>query len=151
MRHFNCASPVSRMFRAAAVCLPVLSGSSSVDAKSCGKRDAEAALKALAAIDSWGQLHAYYSRFGVCDDGGPADDITERVVRLILGRWSDVSALASESKGDAGFLQFVLSHIDSTADTDDLSKIRDLATRECPSDQTALCGKVRGAAKKALK
>ncbi|WP_156949006.1 hypothetical protein [Bradyrhizobium sp. WSM1417] len=92
----------------------------------------------------------FYSEYSSCDDGGLADDLTERVVRLFNTHWSELHSLSAVTQKDQKFLKFVLSHIDSTADTADLSKLYKSAKQNCPANTALLCRQISDAAKKAL-
>jgi hypothetical protein len=117
----------------------------------CSPRQLRAAEKAVSDLGTWTKLHSFFSRFAGCDDGGIADGITEAVVRLMSDRWEDLQLLADGTKKDPGFAKFVLTHVDSTADTDDLKKILGYSSQRCPSNLSHLCKQIRDAAQTALR
>ena len=117
----------------------------------CSNPRSELAMAALPKAQGWAGLRRYYHQFSACDDGGLADDVTERVVHDLAHHWSWLATLNVAIKGDPGFERYVLGHIDSTADTDDLTEIKRTATVLCPPSLTGLCRKVRTAAVTALR
>jgi hypothetical protein len=134
-----------------AMVLTPVAAASPAWSKGCGSSKLKAATSALSKLKNWAELHAYFTDFAACDDGGAADELTEKVVRLLVDRWDDTNILASEAQNDPKFLKFVVLHIDSTADTDDLDKIRANAAKHCPASLDALCKQIGSAARNALK
>ena len=104
----------------------------------------------MASLDSWQKVYQFYSRFRVCDDGGNADDLTESIVRLLVDRWKEVSQFGQLAHKNPGFKAFVLLHIDSTADTDDLYKIQMLSSQHCPQKYLSLCKEISASVHTAL-
>ena len=117
----------------------------------CGLNRRRAVQAALAGADSWGKLHRFYIGSRGCDDGGLSEDVTESAMRLLADKWTTLSALATEAAADRKFADFVVIHIDSTANTDDLQAVRRHATRQCLPGDKALCGRLSAAAVRALK
>jgi hypothetical protein len=108
----------------------------------CSRRQADAAQTAASHIDNWMKVYLFFSKFGGCDDGGIADDVSEAIVRLMSDKWTELPLFADAAKKNPGFRKFVLSHVDSTADTGDLKKIRANSSQLCPSDLSALCKEI---------
>ncbi|MGU3340959.1 hypothetical protein ACLBXJ_23350 [Methylobacterium mesophilicum] len=119
-------------------------------AKSCDEKMTEEASRGLQSKLDWSALHRYYLRFLACDDGGIADDVTEHVVNMLHAHWGELGKLAIETSSDANFEKYILSHIDSTADTKQLRRVQDLSSKECAVNLKALCKKIAVAAKSAL-
>lgn len=117
----------------------------------CGLSQQRAAQAALAGADSWGKLHRFYIGSRGCDDGGLSEDVTESVMRLLADKWTTLSALATEAAADPKFADFVVIHVDSTADTDDLHAVRRHARVHCRASDQALCRRIAAAATRAIR
>jgi hypothetical protein len=133
------------------VCCAVLATLNPAWSGVCSPRQLRAAENAASDLGTWTKIHLFFSRFSGCDDGGIADDVTEAVVRLMSSRWEDLQLFADEAKKDPGFTKFVLTHVDSTADTDDLKKIRTYASQRCAPNLSLLCKQIGDAAQTALR
>lgn len=131
--------------------LGICLSSASAHAEDCTPKRQEAAENGVDALHAWPDILAFYESYRVCDDGGVADGLTEAVVRLLADHWDRLPALAVAIAQEPAFRPFVLSHIDSTADTGDLQMIESSATRNCPRDLSMLCKSVAQAAALALK
>ena len=107
--------------------------------KSCTPKDAEAADEAVDHLDSWKKVDAARMQFGHCDDGSIAEGNSEAVARLLVDQWNTLPALAGLIKTHPALKRFVLRHIDSTLNTDDLKKIEALASSSCQKDLLELC------------
>lgn len=121
----------------------------SVQAQQCSAHQAERAQAAVDHLDSWRGLEAARRRFGQCDDGAIAEGFSEAVARLLVDRWMTLGELLSLTRHNAQLKTFVLKHIDSTLDTDDLARIEELARLKCPATQQATCREIARAAYRA--
>ncbi len=118
------------------------------NAKGCSLATATHSAKKLQNVETWRELHQFYA---ACDDGGESEDTTEWVAHHLAHRWSWLPKLDLEIKKDPGFGAFVVRHIDSTADTDDLIEIRRTSAKLCPDGLNELCARLNKAAALALK
>jgi hypothetical protein len=118
---------------------------------SCSPKDAEAADAAVDRLDSWKKIDWAFRKYGHCDDGSIAEGNSEAVARLLVDQWDTLPALLTLVKRDPELKQFVLRHVDTTLDTDDLEKIEELAASNCPGGATLLCKELRTAAVRAAK
>ena len=120
--------------------------------KTCTPKDAEAADAAIDTLDSWTKVAQSVKRFSHCDDGSIAEGYSEAVARLLVDKWDTMPELATLIKHNSALKPFVLRHIDSTLDTNDLNQIKKLAVSSCPTKEFAsLCKDINRAAKKAGK
>jgi hypothetical protein len=119
--------------------------------KPCSVEDVEAADAALDSLDSWTKVEQSFRKYGHCDDGSIAEGNSEAVARLLVDHWSTVPLLARLVKGDPKFRRFVLRHIDTTLDTDDLDKISIFAKSRCPRGTESLCSDLGAASARAAK
>jgi hypothetical protein len=129
----------------------VLGGSCGAHAKTCSPKDAEAADSAMDNLDSWIKVEWALKKYGHCDDGGIAEGNSEAVARLLVDRWATLPSLAELVKRDPALKRFVLRHIDTTLDTDDLDKIKAFASSQCPTGTASLCRELLTAAARATK
>lgn len=121
----------------------------------CTRADAMAAEDATdVAHKSWAILNTQYlkyARAADCDDGAIAEGWSDAVARLLANAWDELPTLARLVKADPEFLPFVVRHIDATADTDDLERVRANAERRCPpGGYEQLCRVIATAATGAL-
>jgi hypothetical protein len=118
-------------------------------AKTCSHQDAEAADAAVDVLDSWTKLQWAVKKFGHCDAGSIAEGNSEAVARLLVDHWNTLPLLAKLVRRDPALKRYVLRHIDTTLDTDDLGGIQSLASSQCPEGSGLLCGELLKAAARA--
>jgi len=119
--------------------------------KTCSPRDAEAADAMIGHLDSWTKFESAFKRFRHCDDGSIAEGNSEAVARLLVDQWNTLPLLAGLIKRDPPLKRFVLRHIDTTLDTDDLEKIKESSSLACRKDMALLCSDLKIAAIRAIK
>lgn len=129
--------------------LALISGTT--HAKNCTERDAEAADLAIDNLDSWEAIQKNYVAYAQCDDGSIAEENSEEMARMLVDKWQENTKLQSLINHDSGFKNYVVRHINSTLDTDDLSQIIVLSSESCPAENKALCSKLIAAAQSAEK
>ncbi|AEX50936.1 hypothetical protein GRAQ_00081 [Rahnella aquatilis CIP 78.65 = ATCC 33071] len=129
--------------------LALISGT--IHAKRCTERDAEAADLAIDNLDSWEAIQKNYIAYAQCDDGSIAEGNSEAMARMLVDKWPEIVKLQSLISQDSGFEKYILRHIDSTLDTDDLNQIITLSSESCPAENKALCSKLIAAAQNAEK
>ena len=76
--------------------------------------------------------------------------IADAIVKLLAHRWQDLPRLASHVSKDGRFHDFVLKHIDATADDDELKTTSKHAQLDCPKGLKSLCGEIKAAADSAI-
>jgi hypothetical protein len=99
---------------------------------------------------SWADLRRWFTGYADCDDGGLAEGISDDVAVFLARKWQDLPKLEREIQREPRFREFVLRHIDSTADTDDLEAAKKNATQKCPARSSVLCAAIASAAQNAL-
>jgi hypothetical protein len=92
---------------------------------------------------TWAGLYRLFKEFGACDDGAIGEGFSEDVTQLLLKRWAHIDALNHLIAADKSFEGFVLRHIDSTLDDDELTAIAHNARSHCPTGQSQLCRSIR--------
>lgn len=129
--------------------LALISGTT--HAKRCTERYAEAADLTVDNLDSWEAIQKNYVAYAQCDDGSIAEGNSEAIARMLVDQWPENVKLQSLINQDSGFEKYVVRHINSTLNTDDLSQIIMLSSESCPAENKALCSKLIAAAKSAEK
>ena len=104
----------------------------------CTQQESQRADAAVDKLNSWDRVHEWYKTYRQCDDGGPAEGVSEAVARNLVDRWETLPRLGELAK-DSAFRRFVLKHLDETLNGDDLKKISSSATKNCPEDLRSLC------------
>lgn len=125
------------------VCLATPLG---VFAKECAREEAMAAENIAARLSDWKQIYGAFERFSHCDDGAIAEGFTESVVHLLATRWETLPQVASFEIKNAAFRNFVLRHVNDTADISELKRIARFARTQCPKGYSALCSAISQAA-----
>lgn len=123
------------------------SGADATTGRQCTKKEAMAADKEAAYLNTWNEIYGSYRKYRHCDDGAIATGYTDSVVRALTQHWNGLSELARITRKDSRFEAFVLRHISPTALTEDLQRIM---ANECPDGVVELCKKVQRAAERAL-
>jgi hypothetical protein len=99
---------------------------------------------------TWRALYGLFEQFGGCDDGAIAEGFSDDVAELLLKQWAHLDTLNRLMTSDTRFKKFVLRHIDSTLDEDQLKEIKKNATAHCPARGTRLCASIRIETQRAL-
>jgi hypothetical protein len=128
--------------RAIALCLG-FSVAALAQTHPCTQEDSQRADQAVDTLNSWNRVYDWYKKYRQCDDGAPAEGVSEAVARNLVDRWGTLPRLAELAKGDAGFRRFVLKHLDETLNEDDLKKISANAVSRCPANLHSLCRELK--------
>ncbi len=109
----------------------------------------------IAGIDpehsTWERLHRLFLTFPGCDDGVYAEGYSDFVARSLARHWDRLDELKALTSSDKGFSDFVLRHIDASADLDDIALLLSNAQDRCPAESSSLCSAIIQAAHLALK
>lgn len=95
---------------------------------------------------TWKDLHRLFSTAKGCDDGAYAEGYSDFVAQSLAKHWERLSELVTLTLTDSNFHDFVLKHIDATADPDDIAILLDNAQKRCPSGSITLCKEIEKAA-----
>lgn len=98
---------------------------------------------------SWIELYHLFKDFGPCDGGSLADRFSADVAELFSEHWSDLGEL-NHLAANKAFEQFVLRHIDTTIDEDDLLAIANSSKVRCPAADKRICGLIHAKAQESL-
>jgi len=130
-------------------CLFLVATGSAV-AKDCSPADEEAADMATDYLTNWQAVRDSYARYRQCDDGSIAEGNSEAVVRLLVDKWNTIPELVALTKQNADFESWVLKHIDTTVNGEDLESIERNAKENCGDNRKKICSKISSAASQAL-
>ena len=117
----------------------------------CALTDAEFAT-ALRTLKHWQAINQFHKKhFPPCpDDGMYAEGYSELIVRTLALRWSSIPELHALVEARPEFREFVLKHVDASADPAQLKQVLKRATNQCPPATTELCNALRKTARAAL-
>lgn len=115
-------------------------------ARECSVADAKAAESATDSLHSWPSMFKAYQSYEKCDDGAIAEGFSDAVVHLLVTHWASLHQAQLLFAKDSAFQEFVVRHVDSTADGDELSRVHRLAVNQCPRSAKKFCGQLAKAA-----
>lgn len=107
-------------------------------AHTCTQQEAQRADEAVDTLKTWDRVYDWYKKYRQCDDGGPAEGVSEAIARNLVDRWETLPHL-SELANDAAFRRFVIKHLNGTLNDGDLKRISANATNRCPAGLRPLC------------
>jgi hypothetical protein len=116
----------------------------------CSVKASQAAAEATDKMNTWPAIYSGFKSFRACDDGGVSEGFTEAVVHLLASDWKSVNGAASISKRNDAFREFLLEHIDATADTDELKQIASFSESKCPQGLSTFCKAIHRSANAAI-
>ena len=132
--------------RTSMICLLFLLAISPAQACQCSRADGQAAEAIAATLSSWQSIYLAYERYGSCDDGAIAEGFTDSVVHLLATNWASLSDAQSLIAKSTSFRSFVISHLNASADSDEIAQVSVLASTQCPLAATSFCQEILGAA-----
>jgi hypothetical protein len=115
-------------------------------AKDCTREEAISAEDIAVRLTNWKETHSAFERFSHCDDGAIAEGFTDSIVHLLTKHWKTLHQAAAIERKDPAFRDFILRHINDTADSSDLKRVAHLARTQCPRRQNSLCAAILYAA-----
>ncbi len=99
----------------------------------------EKAETAVDHIKTWPQLLDWYRNYLPCDNGAPAEGVSDDVAKLLAYHWGGLGRTRTALLTDPDFAGFVLGHIDATWDDKEFMPAMFNVGTKCPSDLTAFC------------
>lgn len=103
-----------------------------------------------ATLKNWDDLYSLFTRFRECDNGGVAEGYSDFVVHHLATQWSSLPKVAALAERNQNFREFILSHIDATADTEELGNIEIHSRTKCPLHLKEFCRAIEASAKNAI-
>jgi hypothetical protein len=98
----------------------------------------------------WNALYRLFRQFGACDEGAIGERFSADVAHLFSTQWSHLDTLNRLAAADKAFERFVLRHIDTTLDEDDLLHLTDNSKSRCPAGQNRICSLIHARAQESL-
>ena len=135
------------LWAAAGLCL----SSPPAPAATCSLEQADAAEATVDHLDSWPKVYSFFRTYRACDDGAISEGVSDAVTRLLADHWDNSPALVALAHKNGKFKEFVLSHIDSTADTGAVERLRSNAMTRCGPTMSGVCKDITLAANRAMK
>lgn len=120
-------------------------------AKKCTEKQADAFEAMVDHLDSWEKVDQLRKQYGHCDDGGPAELLSEAIALQLADRWESLPELAKLIERDRALKPFVLGHVDSTLNDREVNRIQVQATSSCPAGLKRLCAELKKRAADAFK
>jgi hypothetical protein len=102
------------------------------------------------ARNTWKDLYRLFKTYRGCDDGVFAEGYSDFVAQSLAKHWDRFPELVSLVTNDSVFRDFILRHIDATADQDDITSLLKNVRAQCPSGSTSLCKEIEKAALSAI-
>ena len=99
--------------------------------------------------NDWNALYRLFKQFGACDAGSMGERFSADVAHLFSTQWNRLDAL-NHLAADKAFEEFVLRHIDTTLDEDDLLHLTDNSKSGCPAGQNRICRLIHARAQESL-
>lgn len=115
-------------------------------AHECTLSESRQADKDTESLQNWDAVYAWFRRWSRCDDGGVAEGNSEAITVLLAEHWSTTTRLATLTRKDSSFADFVLDHVDETVPADRLRRISANARVACPKGARSLCIRIERAA-----
>lgn len=129
----------------------VQAGARHAPAQACSPARAEAADAMVDKLDDWAAVGRFFKAYRQCDDGYIAEGSSDAIAQLLARQWETLPKLQALIRQEPALRPFVLSHVNSTLDTDELDRIERNASESCPSGGASLCADLRQAAEQASK
>jgi hypothetical protein len=106
---------------------------------------------ALSKMKTWSDLHSWYDKYLICDDGYFGEGLSEFVTATLSKRWDTIDDLQVEISKNLKLKDFVLEHIDASVDENSLVIIIENTKKKCSPGLRPLCDELRKRAQLALK
>ncbi len=111
----------------------------------CPKSDAEIAETDIDHLKTWTDLYASFKRYSACDDGAIAEGYSDFTVQTLAHHWDQLKDLIHLTSSDRQFKNFILTHIDATADAGDIMQVLLNARNHCPTGASGMCSEIEHA------
>lgn len=97
-------------------------------------------------LKTWKDIYKLFKSYPGCDDGAYAESYSEFVVHTLARYWDRFGELIELTTTDSNFHDFILNHIDATADIDDINTVIKNTLKRCPSGSEKFCKEIEKAA-----
>lgn len=119
--------------------------------RACTDAEGRRALDEAVMLRNWDALYRSYKAYRHCDDGAIGEGYSESVARTLVDHWNTLGELDRLAKKDTQFRHFVIRHLDSTLDLNDVETVKKNAQAQCPMALRSLCRDLSRQADAALK
>ena len=117
---------------------------------SCASQGAVKAQDSLQTSYSWPLIFRIYRTYERCDENVYfSEAFSTAIVKTLVKKWNTLADLQKCVNSDSTFLDFVLLHVDATADAGDIKQILANCTKNCPSRCSSICARLRARATRA--
>jgi hypothetical protein len=123
-------------------CLAFAASSGAAEKRACTRQEAIRAEVSASAVKSWSGVRSSFSQYGHCDDGAIAEGYSAAVVALLADRWGDITVLQEMVSRDSAFGQFVIRHIDDTAEAAAFQRLKINAAKRWPTKAAGVCSMI---------
>ena len=117
----------------------------------CSEARVIEAVKESSSLKSWQNIYDSYKKYQQCDDGAIAEGYSDSITGLMANNWDTLKDLKMFTETDKEFLKFILRHIDTSVDPDDVKKVSDNASQHCAANFSELCSLIKERAEEILK
>jgi hypothetical protein len=100
--------------------------------------------------NTWEDLYRLFKTYPACDDGVFAEGYSDFVAQSLAKHWDRFHELVSLIADDSTFRDFILRHVDATADQDDITGLLNNVQTQCPSGSALFCKDIEKAALSAI-
>jgi hypothetical protein len=100
--------------------------------------------------NTWKDLYRLFKTYQGCDDGVYAEGYSDFVAQSLAKYWDRFDELVSLVANDSTFHDFILRHIDATADQDDITALLNNVRTRCPSNSVFFCKDIEKSALSAI-
>lgn len=107
--------------------------------KICTRNEAIKADTEASSLKDWKALYLSFKKFSHCDDSAVGEGYSAATGRLLSTDWDQIHELVLLTSSNKKFEEFVMFHIDATIPADDLHKIVQDASLNCPLSSKHLC------------
>ncbi len=127
-----------------AVCAVALAVPLHAARPSCASQGAVHAQDSVRLDYSWPVIYRVYRTYGRCDNNAYfSEAFSTGIIKALAKKWDSLPELRDIAAADPAFLDFVLLHIDATADYAAIKTILDNTGKRCPKKCESLCDRVR--------
>jgi hypothetical protein len=110
---------------------------------SCASQGSVRAQDSLMAYYSWPVIYRVYRTYERCDENAFfSQAFSTAVIKTLVRKWDSIAELQKFAGSDSTFLDFVLMHIDATAEYENLKQILANTSRNCPKKYERLCARL---------
>ncbi len=117
---------------------------------SCASKGSVRAQDSLRIEYSWPVIYRVYRAYERCDENIYfSEAFSTGIIKTLVKKWETLPELQALAASDSTFLDFVLIHIDATADYEAVRQILLNISKKCPAKCGKLCARLRARTQRA--